>query len=69
MGNQRKKKIAPKRKSKQKSLKGVEAKRRRVEATTTPTSTASTSTTQVSGEGGPTAGESALTGLQDLVLQ
>ena len=44
---------------------------RRLEATTTSTSTASTSTTQVSGssgEGGPTAGESALTGPSPTVV-
>ena len=49
----------------------MEAKRRRLEATTTSTSTASTSTVQVSessGEGGPTAGESALTGPSPTVV-
>ena len=63
MGNPRK--TSSKRKRKDRSLKGVEAKRRRLEATTTSTSTASTSTTRVlrsSGEGRRTAGESALTG-------
>ena len=57
-----------------KGLKGVERieeKRRRLEATTTSTSTASISATQVygiSGEGGPTAGESALTGPSPTVV-
>ena len=50
---------------------GSEAKRRRLEATTTSTSTASTSATQVSGisgEGGPTAGESVFTGPSPTVV-
>ena len=59
---------APKWKRREKGLKCGEAKRRRLEATTTSTSTATTSTTQVSGEGGPTAGESALTGPSPTVV-
>ena len=59
-----------------KGLMGWEAKRRRLEATTTSTSTASTSATStsatqvsgISGEGGPTAGESALTGPSPTVV-
>ena len=48
------------------SLRAVEAKRRRLEATTTSTSTAQVSGS--SGEGGPTAGESALTGPSPTVV-
>ena len=57
---------AVKKRRKEKSLKWVEAKRRRLEATTTSTST--TLVSGSSGEGGPTAGESALTGHSPTVV-
>ena len=66
MGKTRKGKTATSKKRKLHSLKANEAKRRRLEATTTSTSTAQVSGS--SGEGGPTAGESALTGPSPTVV-
>ena len=66
MGKQRKGKTTTMKKRKLKSLKANEVKRRRLEATTTSISTAQVSGS--SGEGGPTAGESALPGPSPTVV-